>query len=319
MSARRAVDKRNGTSARDSAPLCDILVTYREFAPSPELRGHVRAYFSFTPGAATWRGCRAIAREVRFERGESFCSPMFADGQTSLVVDLGAACDFVAGWTFGTKVQAHVIGALRKVGTQVETAHPAMIGAYFEPGAASALLRVPAIELTDYVVNLEHLWGPHGTRLAEDLAELDEAARVEHLEAALTRQVRRTPSPQPRVDVAGLARWAHANPASMTVRRLADAAGMSRQYLTRLFRQEIGVGPKRYCRLARFHTGLVHAGAGTGVNWARVATELGYADQSHMIAEFRELSSLTPQALAVGRWFHPFILEARSRISKPHP
>jgi AraC-like DNA-binding protein len=44
-----------------------------------------------------------------------------------------------------------------------------------------------------------------------------------------------------------------------------------------------------------------------------VAAELGYADQSHMIAEFRELSSLTPEALATQRWFHPFILEARSR------
>jgi AraC-like DNA-binding protein len=50
------------------------------------------------------------------------------------------------------------------------------------------------------------------------------------------------------------------------------------------------------------------------VQWAEVAAELGYADQSHMIAEFRELSGLTPDALATQRWFHPFILEARSRL-----
>jgi AraC-like DNA-binding protein len=61
----------------------------------------------------------------------------------------------------------------------------------------------------------------------------------------------------------------------------------------------------------------VYAGAGAGVPWARVAAELGYADQSHMIAEFRELSGLTPDALATGRWFHPFILEARSRSLGP--
>jgi hypothetical protein len=48
---------------------------------------------------------------------------------------------------------------------------------------------------------------------------------------------------------------------------------------------------------------------------ARVA-ELGHADQSRMIAEFRELSSLTPDALATGRWFHPFSLDARARLSK---
>jgi AraC-like DNA-binding protein len=45
--------------------------------------------------------------------------------------------------------------------------------------------------------------------------------------------------------------------------------------------------------------------------WARVAGELGYADLSHMIAEFRELSSLTPERLATERWFHPFILKGQ--------
>ena len=102
----------------------------------------------------------------------------------------------------------------------------------------------------------------------------------------------------------------------MTVRRLADAAGVSRQHLTHVFRQAVGVSPKRYCRLARFQAGLVHAGVGAGVQWSRVAAELGYADPSHMIAEFRELSSLTPEALATQRWFHPFILDARAR--RPH-
>jgi hypothetical protein len=33
-----------------------------------------------------------------------------------------------------------------------------------------------------------------------------------------------------------------------------------------------------------------------------------------MIAEFRELSGLTPDALGTQRWFRPFILEAQSRL-----
>ena len=45
----------------------------------------------------------------------------------------------------------------------------------------------------------------------------------------------------------------------------------------------------------------------------RLAATLGYADQSHMIAEFRRFSSLTPHALAAGGWFHPFIERARAR------
>jgi AraC-like DNA-binding protein len=188
---------------------------------------------------------------------------------------------------------------------------------YFEPGATATLLQVPAIELTDQVVDLEQLWGTHGARLDEDLAELDEVGRVDRLEAELLGRVRCAPAPRLRVDVVGLARWVRAEPISMTVCRLAGAAGVSRQHLTRVFRQVIGVSPKRYCRLARFQAGLIHAGAGADVNWAEAAAELGYSDQSHMIAEFRELSSLTPESLATQRWFHPFILDAQSRTGAP--
>jgi AraC-like DNA-binding protein len=190
-----------------------------------------------------------------------------------------------------------------------------MIGVYFEPGATSALLRAPLNELTDHVVHLEQLWGAPGARLAEDLANLDEAGRVNRLDAVLLERVRRAPNAQAHINVTGLARWVRAEPVSITVRRLAEAAGVSRRHLTRVFRQVIGVTPKRYCRLARFQAGLVHAGAGPGVKWAEVAAELGYADQSHMISEFRELSGLTPDELATQQWFHPFILEAQSRIA----
>jgi AraC-like DNA-binding protein len=313
--ARRSVDREKGTSLRQLA----VIVTYRELAPAPELRGHVRAYFSFTPGAASWRGRRTVLREVRFARGESFCSPVFADGHTSLVVELGATCRLGEGWTVGTPVCARVMGALRTVGDVAGSERPAMVGVYLEPGSTSALLRVPAVELTDRIEKLEQVWGPQGERLAEDLVELDEVARVERLEATLLARLRRAPAPRLRVDVVGLARWARAEPTGMTVRRLADAAGVSRRHLTRVFRDVVGVSPKRYCRLARFQAGLTYAGAGAGVKWAQVAAGLGYADQSHMIAEFRELSSLTPEALATQRWFHPFILEAGSRLTRSDP
>jgi AraC-like DNA-binding protein len=54
-------------------------------------------------------------------------------------------------------------------------------------------------------------------------------------------------------------------------------------------------------------------GCGDGMDWAQAAVEGGYADQSHMIAEFRRFSSLTPQMLARGKWCHPFIERAKAR------
>jgi AraC-like DNA-binding protein len=298
------VNRKNGT----------FVVTYRELEPAPDLRGHVRAYYSFTPGAEAWHGSRAVIRQVHFARGESFCSPRFADGHACVVVDLGATCNLDHGWRTGTPVGARAIGALTHVGAPAGNDRPKMVGAYFEPGATAGLLHVPAAELTDRVVNLDDVWGTAGARLAEDLADLEESARIDRFEAALRERLRRAPRYRSRVDAIGLARWVREEPAAMSVERLAAASGVSRQQLTRIFREVIGVSPKRYCRLARFQAALTYAGAGSGVRWAQVAAQLGYSDQSHMIAEFRELSSLTPQALATQRWFHPFILEARSRL-----
>jgi AraC-like DNA-binding protein len=109
-----------------------------------------------------------------------------------------------------------------------------------------------------------------------------------------------------------LASWIVASSGLVTVEQMADAAGVSRQCLSHRFREAIGVTPKLYSMLARFHAGLAHAGRGANVDWARASADLGYADQSHMIREFRRFSSLTPTELASGRWFHPFIARARS-------
>jgi AraC-like DNA-binding protein len=294
------------------------VATYRELAPAPELFGLVRAYFSFVPGGARWLGLRAVTRDVRFGPGESFCSPVFAAGRASLVMHLGASCHVHRGWTFGMPLGAHAIGALRAVGSGADESRPEMLGVYLEPGAAWHLLQVPAIELTDQVAELAQLWGSESATLASDLAALNEVARVDRMEAVLLSRLRRASTPHVALDIAGLARWVREEPTRMTVRRLAEAAGVSRRHLTRVFREIIGVSPKRYCRLARFQSGLVHAGAGACVPWARVASELGYADQSHMIAEFRELSGLTPECLATQQWFHPFIMDARTRVTGEH-
>jgi transcriptional regulator GlxA family with amidase domain len=53
--------------------------------------------------------------------------------------------------------------------------------------------------------------------------------------------------------------------------------------------------PRSFRRLLRFQTlmGLIRAAAGQP-NWAALALEAGYYDQSHMIREFGEFSGLTP-------------------------
>ena len=141
----------------------------------------------------------------------------------------------------------------------------------------------------------------------------NEVARIRHLESALLRRMATARIFTGTLDILAISSFVQQRRGRVTIRHLAEKCGVSRQHLTRIFHESVGVTPKLYCRLARFQTGLAFAGTGN-VNWAQAAIDLGYADQSHMIAEFRQFSSLTPEKLASGRWFHPFIERARSRL-----
>ena len=54
------------------------------------------------------------------------------------------------------------------------------------------------------------------------------------------------------------------------------------------------VTPKQFCRFARFHALVRHVFLNPQVDWATAAAELGYYDQAHLIAEFKEFTGLTP-------------------------
>jgi AraC-like DNA-binding protein len=77
---------------------------------------------------------------------------------------------------------------------------------------------------------------------------------------------------------------------------LVRVSGLSRFYVLRVFRREYGVSPheyQRHLRLARAARLLA-----SGVPASRVAYDAGFADQSHLIRQFKALTGLTPGAFA---------------------
>jgi len=75
---------------------------------------------------------------------------------------------------------------------------------------------------------------------------------------------------------------------------VAAATNLSRQHLRRTFLDQVGVGPKTFARVSRFRRLMRDVRAARDVSWAAVAADLGYADQSHLIAEFREFAGTSP-------------------------
>jgi len=93
--------------------------------------------------------------------------------------------------------------------------------------------------------------------------------------------------------------------AGTPVAAAAEALGWTPRRLARTVTAQVGLSPKRFGRVRRFQRLLAAAGdaaagdaAASGArpepDWARLAAETGYYDQTHMINDFRALSGLTP-------------------------
>ncbi|MEU6042299.1 helix-turn-helix domain-containing protein [Streptomyces griseus] len=124
----------------------------------------------------------------------------------------------------------------------------------------------------------------------------DEDARVTALDAFL---LGLEPRPDPRATLA-MAAVDRAR-TDRTVRRadrLAQDTGLSARSLQRLFATYVGVGPKWVILRYRIHEALEAAESGPEVDWARLATDLGYSDQAHLVRDFTATVGVPPTAFA---------------------
>ena len=83
----------------------------------------------------------------------------------------------------------------------------------------------------------------------------------------------------------------------MRIEALADGLGVTRQHLATLFRERVGLPAKTFamvCRFRRAHAAL--RGRDAAVDWARLAGDCGYYDQSHLIHAFRQFADATPES-----------------------
>lgn len=194
---------------------------------------------------------------------------------------------------------AHIHHGLRQAGIQIA----------ITPLGSRALLGLPIGEVSGELLDLDDLGSDLPaplSRLPEELhGILDARERSRLVERRLVEALVETGAPAPRAEV-GLALAALTRGAP--VGRVSEEAGYSRRRLSTLFRAECGIGPKEFQRIARFAASRQRWGrrlaTGDG-SLARVASECGYADQSHLTREWVALAGCTPTAWA--REEFPFV------------
>lgn len=175
------------------------------------------------------------------------------------------------------------------------------------PLGAYTLLGTP---LTNIAPRLDELDVPELAALPERLAAAAGwPARFALTDAVLLRlaaAARAEPDPE----VEHVWRQLASSGGTAPIGTLAAETGWSRRHLLTRFRGQIGLAPKAMGRVLRLQRAanlivptLSSGGAGrpTGKLFSDVAARCGYADQAHLVREFRELAGCTPSEYR-GEW-----------------
>jgi AraC-like DNA-binding protein len=88
---------------------------------------------------------------------------------------------------------------------------------------------------------------------------------------------------------------------NLRVSCLNDEVELSSRHLRRRFIDLMGITPKTFARQLRLSKIMARADQGPTPNWAGLAYETGYCDQSHFVRECRSLTALTPSQVHADR------------------
>lgn len=190
---------------------------------------------------------------------------------------------------------AIVQGAFDRFGVRGTEGPSAVVGVHFTPAGAAAFFGGALPALRNRTELLEDVWGP-GARLLRERLQAAASPRqtLLVLHDQLLRRLRNAPPIDPLATFA-LEAFRH-DPSFAQVGPVQRASGLTPAQFIRRFEQAVGLTPKRYARVLRFDAllpTLVRCGPR---DWAQIAADGGYADQSHLIREFRQLAGVAPGA-----------------------
>ena len=237
---------------------------YDESSPSAALAPWVECYWSIT----STDGPPGIDR-------------ILPDGCADVIVDLGA------------NPHAFVVGTMSTALLTPRAGRVSLFGIRFRPGAAFPFLGLPLREVTDQRVGLDTLWGASAEPLIDAVMH---GANVERVLLGRRPRVAREDEIVPRA--VALFRQARGG---VAVRDVAAALGLGERRLNRAFDRCVGLSPKGFARVMRFREVCLEIQRGAALPWTRMAGDAGYADQPHLIREFRDLAGLTPSQYAAER------------------
>lgn len=175
------------------------------------------------------------------------------------------------------------------------------MGVRFKPGGAHAFFELPISELSNQVIDLDLIVGAASAaeiheRLLMATSHRERCLVIEHW--LLTRRYAVHPyyaTTRRAIDLL------HASGFRVSVTELCDRLGLSNRHLIDQFRRVVGVTPKSLSRITRFHSVIRAIHNVDDPDWAALAYRFNFADQPHLVREFRHFAGVTPVEFVASR------------------
>jgi AraC-like DNA-binding protein len=230
-----------------------------------------------------------------------------ADHGVHMVLPDGAMDVIATVHADGSLDDVFVVGAMTRP-IEAHLVNQSLVGIRFLPGVGGSALATNATGLTDTQCALGDLLPPSSgafDALRILIAKPDDAGAFREFAVRLGMQKRSVPS----LVRAATYQLAQA-PTRVRVENVARELGVSRQHLARTFAAHSGLTPKQFATICRVRALLAEVRETKAkralasrsaslrepksLQWSDVAARYGYADQSHLIADVRAVTGITP-------------------------
>jgi AraC-like DNA-binding protein len=188
---------------------------------------------------------------------------------------------------------ALVTGMWDKTRTLIHGGRCANVIVMFSPTGAASFVREPLERLFNGTLAIEHEARRSELELVEEqlLEATADAARVQVVENFLLKRLRER---MPDAAVIRAVERIRASRGSLRIDRLIRESGLSQSALERRFRRVVGTSPKKFAALVRLRNVIRMRRAGS--TFTDIAHASGYADQPHLIRDFKRFTGHAPEA-----------------------
>ncbi|MBK8500829.1 MAG: AraC family transcriptional regulator [Saprospiraceae bacterium] len=240
-------------------------MTYNIYQPAPFLRSLIDVYWHVSG--------RLIEPEV---------IKLLPDGGINLFVNLA---EDIISTGFDTKIkhgEIYLVGPMMKTDLQILRNEVLLFGVRFRPGAFSYFYRHDSL---DQLANQFHEWSRTGfSDLKKTMLHFVSYLDQFYLDRLLT----------PKHSVLNFVSDISQHVGSQSIEALARRHFMSERQLERIFKQQVGLPPKKLVELDRFRKAFAMLQSRSDQRIEEIAWDCGYYDHAHLTNDFKRFTGQPP-------------------------